>query len=91
MDKSAIEEIKPYGTKNLYSNIFRTALLSVILVLGAVIAMYNIWQTDGLRYGITAVSVIFTACILSLVQLFKNTYGTAIFAVICIYRFQRLF
>ena len=75
MDKSAIEEIKPYGTKNLYSNIFRTALLSVILVLGAVIAMYNIWQTDGLRYGITAVSVIFTACILSLVQLLKSKYS----------------
>lgn len=83
MDKSAIEKIKPYGTKNLYSNIFRTALLSVMLTSGIVTAMYNIWQIDGLGYGMTVILTIFTVAVLSLTQILKSKYRFAkIFLVI---------
>ncbi len=75
MDKSAIDEIKPYGRKNLYSNIFRTALLSVMLTSGVAAAMYNIWQTGTLGYTSTIISVIFTAAVLAAVQFLKPKYG----------------
>ena len=42
MDKSAVDEIKPYDIKNIYNNIFCTVLLPVMLALGAVMSVYNI-------------------------------------------------
>ena len=74
MDKSAVDEIKPYDIKNIYNNIFCTVLLPVMLALGAVMSVYNIC-TGSFRYGTTIVLVIFTMAVLLSVQILKSRYS----------------
>ena len=74
MDKSAVDEIKPYDIKNIYNNIFCTVLLPVMLALGAVMSVYNIC-TGSFRYGTNIVLVIFTMAVLLSVQILKTRYS----------------